>query len=135
MLDKITVKLKLKLNSAKPDSTLGSALGSKGVNVHSFCLVFNKINKGKAGTLVPVRVFINSDKTYKIKIMKPTLTSLFKKHIGFSKGSPNGIMYTIKESLIEIIAKEKIKDFNTRDLSKAKKIVIASAKSIGISVL
>ncbi|QSW37979.1 50S ribosomal protein L11 [Candidatus Vidania fulgoroideae] len=131
----ITVKLNLKIGQVKPDSYLGSCLGSKGINVVEFCNSFNLINSDKTGTLVPVLVHINTDKSFKIIIKKPTVINYLKEFLGIEKFPSTKNTLTISKTMVSKIAKLKLSDLNTPSLKKAKKTIIGCAKSAGIKYI
>ncbi|MGX7589673.1 uL11 family ribosomal protein [Candidatus Vidania fulgoroideorum] len=131
----ITVKLNLKVGQAKPDSYLGACLGSKGVNISDFCSSFNLIKTTETGTLVPVLVYINTDRSFNIVLKQPTVINYLKRFIGLDKCSPGGYISTIDSATVLKIAELKLPDLNTLDIKKAKKIIIGCAKSAGIKYI
>ncbi|MGX7458700.1 50S ribosomal protein L11 [Candidatus Vidania fulgoroideorum] len=129
------IKLNLKVGQAKPNSYLGSCLGSKGVNISDFCASFNSIKTIKAGTLVPVLVYINADRTFSIHLKQPTVINLLKKFLCLDNSLSFDSITTVSSSVVLKIAELKLPDLNTSDINKAKKTIIGCAKSAGIKYI
>ncbi|MDR3282440.1 MAG: 50S ribosomal protein L11 [Candidatus Methanoplasma sp.] len=68
---------------------LGPALGPKGVNIGEVIAKINEKTKPFAGMKVPVKVLINDNKTFEIKIGTPSMSSLVKSEMGLASGSSN----------------------------------------------
>ncbi|MCP2520816.1 50S ribosomal protein L11 [Candidatus Aminicenantes bacterium AC-335-B20] len=132
------VKLQLEAGKASPAPPVGPALGQHNVNIMEFVKAFNDKTKNmEEGTIVPVLITIYSDRKFDFVIKTPPASFLLKKAAKIIKGSsePNKTKVgrvTMKQ--IEEIAKIKMKDLNTNDLEKAKKIIIGTAKSMGLEI-
>jgi large subunit ribosomal protein L11 len=140
MAKKIVVEVKLQIpaGAANPAPPIGPALGQHGVNIMAFCKDFNSKTKGQEGFIIPVVITIYSDKSFSFIMKTPPASDLLKKAAGIAKGSgePNKSKVgkvTMKQ--IEEIAKQKIKDLNTKDLESAKRTIMGAAKSMGIDVI
>ena len=140
MAKKIVVEVKLQIpaGAANPAPPIGPALGQHGVNIMAFCKDFNSKTKGQEGFIIPVVITIYSDKSFSFIMKTPPASDLLKKAAGIAKGSgePNKSKVgkvTMKQ--IEEIAKQKIKDLNTKDLESAKRTIIGAARSMGIDVI
>jgi large subunit ribosomal protein L11 len=132
------VKLQIPAGAANPAPPIGPALGQHGVNIMAFCKDFNSKTKGQEGFIIPVVITIYSDKSFSFIMKTPPASDLLKKAAGIAKGSgePNKSKVgkvTMKQ--IEEIAKQKIKDLNTKDLESAKRTIMGAAKSMGIDVI
>ena len=68
---------------------LGPALGPKGVNIGQVIAKINEKTKAFDGMKVPVKVLINPDKTFDVKVGTPPVSALIKNELGISKGSGN----------------------------------------------
>lgn len=68
---------------------LGPALGPKGVNVGQVIAKINEKTKVFAGMKVPVKVLINDDKTFEVKVGTPPMSALIKSEIGIESGAHN----------------------------------------------
>lgn len=134
---KAIVKFQLPAGEASPAPPLGPALGQHGLNIADFCQKFNQATKDKKGDIIPVEITIFEDRTFDFKLKTPPVTFLLKKAAKIEKGSgePHKTKVgRVTKSQIEEIAKIKMRDLNTKDLEKAKKIVEGAAKSMGIKI-
>jgi large subunit ribosomal protein L11 len=133
------VKLQLTAKQASPAPPVGPALGQHNVNIMEFVRKFNEMTaKMEDGLIVPVVVTIYKDRTFTIELKTPPTSFLLKRAAGIAKGSsaPNKEKVgrvTMKQ--IEEIARMKLPDLNTDDLEKAKKIIIGTAKNMGLEVV
>ncbi len=133
------VKLQLTAKQASPAPPVGPALGQHNVNLMEFVRQFNeKTARMEDGLVVPVVVTIYKDRTFTMELKTPPTSFLLKRAAGIAKGSsvPNREKVgrvTMKQ--IEEIAKIKMPDLNTDDLEAAKKIVLGTAKNMGLEVV
>jgi len=133
------VKLQLTAKQASPAPPVGPALGQHNVNIMEFVRKFNEMTaKMEDGLIVPVVVTIYKDRTFTIELKTPPTSFLLKRAAGIAKGSsaPNKEKVgrvTMKQ--IEEIARIKLPDLNTDDLERAKKIIIGTAKNMGLEVV
>ena len=68
---------------------LGPALGPKGVNIGQVIAKINEKTKAYDGMKVPVKVLINDDKTFDIKVGTPPMSALIKGELGVDSGAHN----------------------------------------------
>ncbi len=68
---------------------LGPALGPKGVNIGQVIAKINEKTKAFEGMKVPVKILINNDKTFDIKVGTPPMSALVKSELGLQSGSSN----------------------------------------------
>ncbi len=132
------VKLQIPAGAANPAPPIGPALGQHGVNIMAFCKDFNSKTKGQEGFIIPVVITIYSDKSFSFIMKTPPASDLLKKAAGIAKGSgePNkNKVGKVTMKQVEEIAKQKIKDLNTKDLESAKKTIMGAARSMGIDVI
>lgn len=133
------VKLQLTAKQASPAPPVGPALGQHNVNIMDFVRKFNEMTaKMEDGLIVPVVVTIYKDRSFTLELKTPPTSFLLKRAAGIAKGSssPNKERVgrvTMKQ--IEEIARIKLPDLNTDDLEKAKKVVIGTAKNMGLEVV
>ena len=129
------LKLQIPAGAANPSPPVGPALGQRGVNIMEFCKAFNEKTKDKAGYKLPVVITVYTDKSFTFEVKQPPMTELIKKVAGIKKGSGNPLKEKIgklsKDQIMEIVDM-KIKDLNTNDREVAAKIVVGSARSIGV---
>ncbi|MFN0117858.1 MAG: 50S ribosomal protein L11 [Elusimicrobiota bacterium] len=135
---KALVKLQIPAAGANPAPPVGPALGQHGVQIMDFCKQFNeKTKKFEAGMIIPAVITIYTDRSFTFITKMPPVSALIKKAAGVAKASsvPNkdkvGI---ITKAQLEDIAKQKMPDLNTRDLESAKRMVVGTARSMGIEV-
>jgi len=115
-----TLKLTLKAAEATPAPPVGSALGQHGVNIMEFVKAYNDRTAEMKGQIVPA-----------------VISSMIKSELKLEKGSgttPKDTVGTLTSSQVEKIVKEKLVDLNTDDLEAAKKIIVGTAKSMGVKI-
>jgi large subunit ribosomal protein L11 len=122
---------------ATPAPPLGPVLGANGVNPGQFITKFNDLTKALNGRVVGCIVTVYADKSFDIEIKTSPVSALIKDAIKIEKGSP--VPHTqkvgkITKDQIRKIAEEKIKDLNTTSLDAAMRIVMGSARSMGVTV-
>ena len=141
MAKEVTAKIKLQIEAgqASPAPPVGPALGQHNVNIMDFVRQFNeKTNKMEAGTIVPVVISIFKDRTFSFTMKTPPASYLLKKAAGIAKGSgePNKEKVgKVTNKQIEEIAKQKMQDLNAYDINAAKKIIIGTAKNMGLEIV
>jgi large subunit ribosomal protein L11 len=134
---KSIVKLQIPAGKATPAPPVGPALAQHGVNISEFCQKFNDATKNQAGFTIPVEVSVYEDRSYVFKLKSPLASELIKKAVGIEKGSgiPNKTKVgKITEAQLREIAKKKMPDLNTKDISKAMKIIEGTARNMGIEI-
>ncbi len=132
------VKLQIPGAEAKPSPPVGPALGQHGVNIMEFCKAFNAQTQNQPGVIIPVQITIFADRSFKFELKTPPASYLLKKAAGIDKGSkePNrDKVGRLTMAQIEDIAKLKMQDLNAKDLEGAVKIIMGSARSMGIEVV
>ena len=139
MAKKVTKQFKLMAPGGKatPAPPLGPVLGANGVNPGQFITKFNDLTKALNGRVVGCIVTVYADKSFDIEIKTSPVSALIKDAITIEKGSP--VPHTqkvgkITKDQIRKIAEEKIKDLNTTSLDAAMRIVMGSARSMGVTV-
>lgn len=132
-----TLKVNLPAGEASPAPPLGPALGQHGVAIMDFVRAYNERTADMKGQTVPAVITVYEDRTFDFEIKKAPVSDMIKKELKIEKGSgeaPREIAGTLTDAQVEKIAKEKIDDFNTEDLSAAKKIVEGTARSMGVKI-
>ena len=132
-----TLKLTLKAAEATPAPPVGSALGQHGVNIMEFVKAYNDRTAEMKGQIVPAVITIFEDRSFTFDIKKAPVSSMIKSELKLEKGSgttPKDTVGTLTSSQVEKIAKEKLVDLNTDDLEAAKKIIVGTAKSMGVKI-
>ena len=93
---------------------LGPALGPEGVNIGQVIAKINEKTKAYDGMKVPVKVLINDDKTFDIKVGTPPMSALIKGELGVDSGAHNP--KTEKVGNLSIEQLRKIVDMKGDDL-------------------
>ena len=139
MAKKIVANIKLQVAAGKatPAPPVGSALGPHGLNIMDFCKAFNAKTAKQEGLIIPVVVTVYSDRTYSFVTKTPPAAVLLKKAANIAKGSgePNKTKVgkvTMKD--IRDIAQLKMPDLNASNMEAAVKIVMGTARSMGVEI-
>jgi len=132
------INLVIPAGGANPSPPVGPALGQKGVNIMAFCKEFNEKTKDKAGWNIPTVITVYKDKSFSFITKQPPVSDLIKKKINLKKGSSNPLKDKVgkitKAQIMEIV-EQKIEDMNTSDKEAAAKIVMGSARSMGVEIV
>lgn len=139
MAKKITgeIRLQLPAGAANPAPPVGPALGAKGVNIAGFCKEFNAKTQDKAGTILPVVISVYADRSFTFITKSPPAPVLLKKAAGLAKGASTPgkeQVGTVTRAQIDEIVKTKFEDLNTNDEEAAARMIIGTAKNMGIKV-
>ncbi|RKY30044.1 MAG: 50S ribosomal protein L11 [Candidatus Omnitrophota bacterium] len=139
MAKKVTAQIKLHVSAgqANPAPPVGPALGQHGVNIMQFCKQFNDKTKDREGLILPVVISVYEDRTFNFIIKSPPSSVLLKRAANLAKASGASgkeIIGTVAKKQVEEIAKQKMKDLNTEDMSQAVRIIEGTARSMGIKV-
>lgn len=132
------IKLQIPAGKANPSPPVGPALGQRGVNIMEFCKAFNEKTKDMGSFNIPVIITVYQDKSFTFITKKSPVTDLIKKASGVEKGSDNPLKNKIAKlthKQVEEIAQLKMEDLNTSTMEAAKKIVMGSARSMGVEVV
>ncbi len=131
------VKLQVAAGKATPAPPVGSALGPHGLNIMDFCKAFNAKTAKQEGLIIPVVVTVYSDRTYSFITKTPPAAILLKKAANIAKGSgvPNKTKVG-KVSMKDVreIAQLKMPDLNAASIEAAIRIVMGTARSMGVEV-
>lgn len=131
------VKLQIPAGKATPAPPVGPALGQHGVNIMDFCKAFNAKTQAQEGLIIPVVITVYQDRSYSFITKTPPAAVLLKRVAGIAKGSPEPnknkvAKVTMKQ--VEEIARTKLPDLNANDIEAAKRIVLGTARSMGLEV-
>ncbi|XNZ29758.1 50S ribosomal protein L11 [Helicobacter pylori] len=132
------IKLQIPAGKANPSPPVEPALGQRGVNIMEFCKAFNERTKDMGSFNIPVIITVYQDKSFTFITKKPPVTDLIKKASGVEKGSDNPLKNKIAKlthKQVEEIAQLKMEDLNTSTMEATKKIVMGSARSMGVEVV
>ena len=132
------IKLQIMAGKATPAPPVGSALGPHGLNIMDFCKAFNAKTAKQEGLIIPVVVTVYGDRTYSFITKTPPAAVLLKKVANIAKGSaePNKTKVgTVTMKQVQEIAQTKMPDLNASNLDAAVKIVMGTARSMGLDVV
>ncbi len=102
-----------------------------------FCKQFNDQTKNKEGLILPAVITVYEDKSFTFIIKSPPSSILLKRAANLAKASGTAgkeVIGKVTKKQVEDIARQKMQDLNTQDLSCAVKIVEGTARSMGIVV-
>ena len=134
---KARVKLQIPGSSATPAPPVATALGPHGINMMDFCKAFNAQTAQRKGETVPVVVTVYKNRTFDFVVKTSPTSELIRKKLNLKKGSsrPNtNKVGTLTMKDVEDIAKIKLPDLNAVGLDEAKKIVMGTARSMGVEI-
>ena len=140
------LKLQVPAGQANPSPPIGPALGQRGINIMEFCKAFNAATQEmEPGSPIPTLITYYADKSFTFETKTPPASFLLKKAAGLKpEGKRNRARGgekpghqttgTVTAAQLRQIAETKMKDLSANDIDAAVKIVLGSAKSIGIEV-
>lgn len=131
------IKLQVPSGQANPAPPVGPALGQHGVNIMEFCKSFNDATKENMGLVVPIVITVYEDRTFSFIVKSPPAAVLLKKAVGLAKasGRPNvEKVGTVTKEQVQEIAETKMNDLNAHSIDQAMKIIMGTARSMGIEV-
>jgi large subunit ribosomal protein L11 len=139
MAKKVTgyIKLQIPAGGATPAPPVGPALGQKGVNIMQFVKEFNAKTADQKGLKIPVVITVFADRTFSFITKTPPVSALVKKELNLTKasGEPNRKKVgRLNAEQIHKIAEMKMKDLNTITVESAERMVVGTARSMGIEV-
>ena len=123
---------------ATPAPPVGTSLGKFGVNLGDFVTQFNERTREYNGTPIPVIVTVYNDRSFDFVTKSPPAASLLKEAAGIAKGSgvPNKEKVgTVTIAQIDEIVQKKIADLNARDPEHARRMIMGTARSMGLDVV
>ena len=132
------IKLQIPGGQANPAPPVGPALGQHGVNIMEFCKAFNAQTQQENGRITPVEITVFEDRSFTFITKTPPAAVLIKQAAGIDKGSgePNREKVgSVTRDQLRRIAEQKMVDLNANDLDAACRMVIGSARSMGLEVI
>jgi large subunit ribosomal protein L11 len=131
------VKIQIPAGAATPAPPVGTALGPHGVNIMEFCKAYNAATESQRGTVVPAEITVFEDRSFTFVIKTPPTPVLLRAAAGVDKGSVapgREAAGKVTDAQVTEIATTKLPDLNANDLEAAKRQVIGTARSMGITV-
>jgi large subunit ribosomal protein L11 len=116
---------------------LGPALGPKGVNTAQVIEKINEKTKAFEGMKVPIKVLINEDKSFDIKVGTPPMTALIKSELGLKSGSTaTGTVNVANMSLEQAVKIAEMKQDDLLGASLAARVceVAGTCVTMGVTV-
>lgn len=132
------IKLQVPAGKANPSPPIGPALGQRGINIMEFCKAFNaRTQEMESGAPCPTIITYYQDKSFTMEIKTPPASFLLKKAAKLKSAAKTPGRETagyVSVKQVREIAEAKMKDLNANDVEAAMKIVLGSARSMGIEV-
>ena len=133
-----SMKLQVPAGQANPSPPVGPALGQRGINIMEFCKAFNaKTADMEPGAPCPTVITYYQDKSFTMDIKTPPASYYLKKAAKLKSGAKNPsreTVGTVTVAQVREIAEAKMKDLSANDVEAAMKIILGSARSMGIEV-
>jgi large subunit ribosomal protein L11 len=140
MAKKVVGQLKLQVPAGKanPSPPIGPALGQRGINIMEFCKAFNaRTQEMEVGAPVPTLITYYADKSFTFETKTPPATYYLKKAANLKSGATTpgrATAGTVTRKQVREIAEAKMPDLNATSVEDAMKIILGSARSMGIEV-
>lgn len=144
----VTAQIKIQAPGGKatPAPPIGPALGQHGVNIGQFVTKFNAETKALDGMIVPCVITVYKDKTFDFIIKSPPASVLLVKAakpldasqsiVEKGSGVPNrNKVGKVTKKDVRKISETKMKDLNAFSLDAADRIIMGTARSMGIEVV
>ena len=132
------IKLQVPAAQANPSPPIGPALGQRGLNIMEFVKQFNAATQGmEAGMPIPVVITAYGDRSFTFEMKTPPASYFIKKAAGIQKGSSTtgrNSAGSVTMGQLREIAEKKMKDLNANDVDAACRMLVGSARSMGIQV-
>ncbi len=140
MAKKVTavVKLQIAAGKATPAPPVGSTLGPYGINMMEFIKGYNEKTASQVGSVIPVEITIYEDRSFTFVTKTPPAADLIKKMAAAPKGSgrPNREKIgSLTQDQIRQIAEQKMPDLNANDIESAMRIIMGTARSMGVDIV
>ena len=133
------IKLQINGGQANPAPPVGPALGQKGLNIQDFCNQFNDKTKDlEKGAPIPTIITAYKDRSFDFVTKKPPVTFYLKKAAKIKKGCQTpgrSTLCKVTMKQVDEISKEKLEDLNAYDVDHASKIILGSARSMGMEIV
>jgi large subunit ribosomal protein L11 len=134
------IKLHVPAGKANPSPPIGPALGQRGLNIMEFCRAFNVATQNlEPGMPIPVVITAFGDRSFTFVTKSPPNSYFLKKAAGIEKGSQTtgkgSAVGRVTMAQIREIAEQKMQDLNAKDIDGACRMLIGSARSMGLDVV
>ena len=134
------IKLQIPAGKANPSPPVGPALGQRGLNIMNFVKEFNAATQNmEPGMPVPVVITAYGDRSFSFITKTPPNSYFLKKAAGIDKGTTSpgkgAAVGKVTTAQLREIAAQKMKDMNANDVDGAVRMLIGSARSMGLTVV
>ena len=134
------IKLHVPAGKANPSPPIGPALGQRGLNIMEFCKAFNAATQNlDPGMPIPVVITAFGDRSFTFVTKSPPNSYFLKKAAGIEKGSQTtgkgSAVGRVTMTQIRDIAEHKMQDLNAKDIDGACRMLIGSARSMGLDIV
>jgi large subunit ribosomal protein L11 len=134
------IKLQVPAGKANPSPPIGPALGQRGLNIMEFCKAFNAATQSlEPGMPIPVVITAYADRSFTFVTKTPPAAYFLKKAAGIEKGAAatgkGSTVGRVTMDQIREIAEQKMQDLNAQDIEGACRMLIGSARSMGLEVV
>ena len=133
------IKLQVPAGKANPSPPIGPALGQRGLNIMEFCKAFNALTQNlEPGMPIPVVITAYGDRSFTFVTKTPPNSYFLLKAAGIEKGSTTpgkGTVGKVTMAQIRDIAEKKMADLNAKDIEGAARMLVGSARSMGLEVV
>ena len=132
------IKLQVPSGQANPSPPIGPALGQAGLNIMEFCKAFNAATQNmEQGIPIPTVITAYADRTFSFVTKTPPASYYLKKAAGLPKAAQDPgkeVVGSVTMNQVREIVELKKADLNASDVDQACKMIIGSARSMGIEV-
>jgi large subunit ribosomal protein L11 len=134
------IKLQVPAGKANPSPPIGPALGQRGLNIMEFCKSFNAATQNlEPGMPIPVVITAYADRSFTFVTKTPPAAFFLKKAAGIEKGAATAgkgnAVGRVTMAQIREIAEQKMQDLNAQDVEGACRMLVGSARSMGLDVV
>ncbi len=133
------IKLTIPAGAASPAPPVGPALGQRGIQIGEFVKAFNAATeKMERGMPIPVVITAYADRSFSFITKTPPASYFLKQAAGLPKGGQTpgkAVAGRVTMAQVREIAEKKMEDLNANDIDQAAKIIMGSARSMGLEVV
>ena len=134
------IKLQVPAGKANPSPPIGPALGQRGLNIMEFVKAFNAATQNlEPGMPIPVVITAYGDRSFTFVTKTPPASYFLKQAARIEKGAQiigrGNAVGRVTMAQVREIAEKKMVDLNANDIDAACKMIIGSARSMGIEVV
>ena len=134
---KTILKLNLPAGEATPAPPVGPALGQHGLPIMEFVKAYNDKTAKLKGQTIPAVITVYQDRTFSFITKLPPVAAMIKKTLAIAKGSGKAGRESagkLTKDQVNQIAQDKLGDLNTDNVAAAAKVVMGTARSMGVDV-